>query len=321
MRGTAVPAAAERSTVLDRWLREHGSYHRHAAGGSSQGKARFRPLQTLREVGRLQVLVDLNADAGESFGRWQLGADERLIPLVSSVNIACGWHAGDPATMRASLRIAREAGVAAGAHPGFPDLAGFGRRAISFSPREAADACLYQFGALRALADEMGVPITHVKPHGALYGLTLRDAAAAQAVGEAVAAAAPGVPVVLLAGQTADQVAERGIPVVREAFADLDYDDAGHIIIEPNPVAKDPQRCAEQALAVLRGEVTSVNGNAVPVRAETICLHGDRPNAVEVAGAVRDAFAAEGVELAVMSEVVRRGTSGAATATGEAAPA
>lgn len=268
----------------------------------------------------MQVLVDLNADAGESFGRWRLGADEALIPLVSSVNIACGWHAGDPATMRRSLRIAAEAGVAAGAHPGFPDLAGFGRRAIAMSPREAADTCLYQFGALRALADEQGVEITHVKPHGALYGLTLRDPEAAQAVGEAVAAAAPGVPVVLLAGPTADRVAERGIPVVREAFADLDYDDEGRIIIEPDPAAKDPRRCAEQALAVLRGEVTSVNGNALPVRADTICLHGDRPNAVEVAQAVRAAFADEGVELATMREVVRRGAAPSAGSAG-AAPA
>nr|WP_221316399.1 5-oxoprolinase subunit PxpA [Saccharopolyspora gloriosae] len=277
----------------------------------------------MREVDPVQGLVDLNADAGESFGRWKLGDDERVIPLVTSVNIACGWHAGDPATMRAALRIARDAGVAAGAHPGFPDLAGFGRRALTMSPREAADACLYQFGALRALADEMGVAITHVKPHGALYGLTVRDPAVAEAVGTAVAAAAPGVPVVLLAGPTADRVAELGVPVVREAFADLDYDDAGHIIIEPDPVAKDPQACAQQALSVLRGKVHSVSGTAVPVRADSICLHGDRPNAVEVARAVRDAFAAEGVELAAMRAVLADRDSGAASAAGtaETAPA
>ena len=254
----------------------------------------------------MRTLVDLNADAGESFGRWRLGDDERLIPLVTSVNVACGWHAGDAATMRRSVRIARESGVAVGAHPGFPDLTGFGRRALAMSPQEAADACLYQFGALRAIADHLQTPVTHVKPHGALYGLTLRDEAVAEAITEAVLSAAPDVQVVLLAGPTAERLAERGFPVVREAFADLDYDDAGHIIIEPDPQAKDPQRCADQAVAVLEGEVTSVNGKPIEVDADTICLHGDRPNAVEVATAVRERFASEGVQVAPMADVVRK---------------
>nr|WP_228046831.1 5-oxoprolinase subunit PxpA [Saccharopolyspora sp. HNM0983] len=248
-------------------------------------------------------MVDLNADAGESFGRWQLGDDERLIPLVTSVNVACGWHAGDPATMRRSVQLAADGDTAVGAHPGFPDLAGFGRRALAMSPREAADACLYQFGALRAVADSLGVPVRHVKPHGALYGLTLRDPDAAEAVADAVQSADPEVRVVLLAGPTADRVAERGYRVVREAFADLDYDDNGHIIIEPNPQAKDPEVCADQVMSVLRGSVTSVNGTAVPVDADTICLHGDRPNAVEVAKAILDRFATEGVRRAPMVEV------------------
>ncbi|MBE9375449.1 LamB/YcsF family protein [Saccharopolyspora sp. HNM0983] len=251
----------------------------------------------------MRTLVDLNADAGESFGRWQLGDDERLIPLVTSVNVACGWHAGDPATMRRSVQLAADGDTAVGAHPGFPDLAGFGRRALAMSPREAADACLYQFGALRAVADSLGVPVRHVKPHGALYGLTLRDPDAAEAVADAVQSADPEVRVVLLAGPTADRVAERGYRVVREAFADLDYDDNGHIIIEPNPQAKDPEVCADQVMSVLRGSVTSVNGTAVPVDADTICLHGDRPNAVEVAKAILDRFATEGVRRAPMVEV------------------
>ena len=251
----------------------------------------------------MRTLVDLNADAGESFGRWRLGDDERLIPLVTSVNVACGWHAGDAATMRCSVELAAEGGTAVGAHPGFPDLAGFGRRALAMTPREAADACLYQFGALRAVADSLGVPVRHVKPHGALYGLTLRDPAAAEAVADAVQSADPEVRVVLLAGPTADQVAERGYRVVREAFADLDYDDNGHIIIEPNPEAKDPQVCADQVMSILNGSVKSVNGTSVPVDAETICLHGDRPNAVEVAEAILDRCATGGVRRAPMVEV------------------
>ncbi|NYH78147.1 UPF0271 protein [Actinopolyspora biskrensis] len=254
----------------------------------------------------MQTLVDLNADAGESFGRWTLGADDQLIPLVNSVNIACGWHAGDPGTMHRTLRIARDAGASVGAHPGMPDLAGFGRRAIALSPQEAADACLYQFGALRGIADSFGVPVTHVKPHGALYGLTLRDENVADAVVDALANAAPETNIVLLAGHTAQRIAAKGYPVVREAFADLDYDDSGHIVIEPVPRAKSPQQCTEQAMSVLRGELVSMNGETVPVDADTICVHGDRPNAVEIAETIRSRFDAEGVGTAPMATVLAK---------------
>jgi UPF0271 protein len=252
----------------------------------------------------MKKLIDLNADAGESFGRWRLGNDAELLPLVSSVNVACGWHAGDPATMRQSVELAATNEVALGAHPGFPDLAGFGRRALALTPQEAADACLYQYGALRAFADAAGTHLTHVKPHGAFYGLTMREPSVADAVAEAIASVDPELIVVLLAGPTAERAVAKGIRVAREAFADLDYDDNGNIIIDPNPVAKDPQACADQAMAVLRGEVTSVNGKKIPVDADTICIHGDRPNAVEIALAIRKRFADEDVELASMAQVL-----------------
>lgn len=252
----------------------------------------------------MRTLVDFNADAGESFGRWRLGADEDLIPLVTSVNIACGWHAGDAATMRRSVRTAQHSGVAIGAHPGFPDMTGFGRRAIAMSPQEAADACLYQYGALRAIAGHAGARVEHMKPHGALYGLAIKDEQAARAIVEAMFAAAPDVRVVMLAGATAQRFADEGFPVVREAFADLDYDDSGTIIIDPESAAKDPQRCADQAIAALQGEVVSVHGNPVAVEADTICLHGDRPNSVEIARALRDRFTTEGVRIAPMAEVL-----------------
>ncbi|WP_019854610.1 LamB/YcsF family protein [Actinopolyspora mortivallis] len=254
----------------------------------------------------MRTLVDLNADAGESFGRWTLGSDEQLIPLVTSVNIACGWHAGDPATMYRTLSLAREAGVSVGAHPGMPDLAGFGRRAMALTPKEAAEACLYQFGALRGIADHVGVPVNHVKPHGALYGLTLRDEAVADAVVDAVATAAPDTHVVLLAGPTAQRVWDNGYPVVREAFADLEYDDNGHIVIEPVPRAKSPQQCAEQAMAILRGELVSMNGRTLDVDADTICVHGDRPNAAEIAETIRARFEEAGVETAPMATVLAK---------------
>ncbi|MBB4929647.1 UPF0271 protein [Lipingzhangella halophila] len=252
----------------------------------------------------MRNLVDLNADAGESFGRWSLGDDARLLPHVTSVNVACGWHAGDPATMRASVELAAENGVGLGAHPGLPDLAGFGRRALALTPREAADACLYQYGALRAFADAHGVPITHVKPHGAFYGLAIRDHSIAAAVVDAVGTVDGEVVTVLLAGPTADAVAGRGVPVAREAFADLDYDDNGHIIIEPNPAAKDPRACADQAAAILSGRVRTVSGGTVGIEADTICVHGDRPNAVDVARAVRARIAAEGATVAPLRDVL-----------------
>lgn len=250
----------------------------------------------------MKRLIDLNADAGESFGRWRLGQDERLLPLVSSVNVACGWHAGDPATMRGSVELARSGRTALGAHPGLPDLAGFGRRSMRLSPQEAADACVYQYGALRAFAEGAGVDVHHVKPHGALYGLTLREPEIADAIADAVTAL--GMITVLLAGPTADRAAARGARVAREAFADLEYDDDGTIVIEPDPRPKDPRACAEKALGVLRGEVVSTTGARIAVDADTICIHGDRPNAPEIAEEIIRAFEAEGVRMAPMAEVL-----------------
>ncbi|MFC7343088.1 LamB/YcsF family protein [Saccharopolyspora griseoalba] len=252
----------------------------------------------------MKKLIDLNADAGESFGRWRLGADEQLLPLVSSVNVACGWHAGDPGTMRRSVELALRSSTALGAHPGLPDLAGFGRRSMALSPAEAADACLYQFGALRAFADATGVPVAHVKPHGAFYGLTMKQPELADALAEAVRSIDPQLIVVLLAGPTAERAIERGFRVAREAFADLDYDDEGRIIIEPDPQPKDPVACADRVLEILDGGVTAVSGKRIAVEADTICLHGDRPNAVEIAEEVRSRLGTAGVRLAPMAEVL-----------------
>lgn len=252
----------------------------------------------------MRTLVDFNADAGESFGRWKLGSDPELIPLMSSVNIACGWHAGDPMTMRRSVRLAKHSRVALGAHPGLPDLTGFGRRAMALHPDEAATACLYQFGALQAFAAAEGAQVEHVKPHGALYGMTLRDPACTEAITEAVRSVDPELIVVLLAGPTADHALRMGARVAREAFADLDYDDEAHIIIEPDPPAKDPDRCAQQAIDILNGTVTATSGKRLDIDADTICIHGDRPNAVDIGAAIRRRFDAEGVRVATMREVI-----------------
>ena len=251
-------------------------------------------------------MVAINCDMGEAYSIYKCGDDEGIMPYITVANVACGYHAADPVVMRRTVELAKRHSVKVGAHPSFPDRDGFGRREMKLTREEITAAVLYQVGALRAFLDAQDMPLNHIKPHGALYGLTLRDEAVAEAITEAVLSAAPDVQVVLLAGPTAERLAERGFPVVREAFADLDYDDAGHIIIEPDPQAKDPQRCADQAVAVLEGEVTSVNGKPIEVDADTVCLHGDRPNAVEVATAVRERFAAEGVRVAPMADVVRK---------------
>ncbi len=257
----------------------------------------------------MKKLIDLNADAGESFGRWRLGNDEALLPRVTSVNVACGWHAGDPSTMRASVALAKNSGTSLGAHPGLPDVVGFGRRSMALSPQDAADACLYQYGALLGFATTAGVEISHVKAHGALYGMTLRDPDVADAVADAITGLADGMITVLLAGPTADRAQARGARVAREAFADLEYRDDGTIIIEPEPEAKDPEACADKAVGILNGFVTSTSGARIEVDADTICLHGDRPNAVEVATAVRRRFEEEGVRTAPMREVLAARTA------------
>ena len=231
-------------------------------------------------------VIDLNADGGESFGRWELGADEALATMISSMNVACGWHAGDPATMSRSVALAEEHDLALGAHPGFPDLTGFGRRAMAFSPAEAAQAVLYQTGALRAFADRRGVPLRHVKPHGSLYGLLMKDDAVSDAVADAVGELYSSLFLVLEAGHCAERQRERGHRVAAEAFADLEYTDDGHIIIDPKNQRRDPQWCADQVADILAGTVRSARGVESSIRADTICLHSDRPGAVDNARAV-----------------------------------
>ena len=255
----------------------------------------------------MRTLVDFNVDAGESLGRWRLGADRELMPFVTSVSVACGWHAGDPMTMRTSVRLAKEYGVALGTHPGLPDLVGFGRRAMNLTPDEAATACLYQLGALTALAAVDGVQISHVKPHGALYGMTMKSPDYTEAITDVVMAVDPSLIIVLLAGPTADVAAKRGARVAREAFADLEYNDEGHIIIEPDPQAKDPDGAAQKMVDILNGKVQTISGQWLEVDADTVCIHGDRPNAVEIAAAIRKRLDSEGVAVRPMREVVAAG--------------
>jgi UPF0271 protein len=246
------------------------------------------------------VRIDLNADVGESLGAWSLGEDEALIPLVSSANVAAGFHAGDPGTIERTVALAVRAGVAIGAHPGYPDLAGFGRRAMALSPAEIEAAVLYQVGAVAAFARAAGTDLRHVKAHGALYNRAARDAAAAGAIARAVRRFSPSLVLVGLAGSSLiDAGRDEGLAVAEEAFADRAYEPDGSLRSRelPGAVLDDPAAAAAQALGILRGAVMLAGGGSLAVRADTLCIHGDLPGAAARARAVRAALVGAGVEI------------------------
>lgn len=245
--------------------------------------------------------IDLNADAGESFGHWKLGNDEQLFEQVTSVNLACGFHAGSPSRMREAIALARETGVAVGAHPSFPDLVGFGRRDLAASPEEVYADVLYQMGALFGLLKVAGLPLHHVKPHGALYLKACRDRSCARAIAQAVKDFDPGLPLVVLPGSVYEEEAQAlGLRVVREAFPERGYTPDGRLAPRGTPGAliHDPQEAARRAVRiVLVGELEATDGSVVRLEAETLCIHGDNPNAPQIARRIRQALEAEGVEI------------------------
>jgi UPF0271 protein len=244
--------------------------------------------------------MDINADLGESFGRWELGDDARLVEQISSANLACGFHAGDFRVMEATVALCREAGVAVGAQPGYPDLIGFGRRPMPFEPDEVESLVRYQIGALEAFCRAAGVEMRHVKPHGALYNQAAADPALATAIARAVARFSRDLALFGLASSEpmASAAADAGVRFVPEAFADRAYRPDGSLQprSEPGSLLTDPQAAAAQAAGIATGgSVTAVDGSRVQLRAESICCHGDTPGAVEIAAAVRGALAAAGV--------------------------
>lgn len=248
------------------------------------------------------VQVDLNADAGESFGPWPMGADELLFPSLTSANLACGLHAGDPVTMRRTVRLARDHGVAVGAHPGLPDLVGFGRRDMALEPDELHALVLYQLGALAAFVRAEGMALHHVKPHGALHHLIVRDADAARAVAGAVRDFDPQVPFVVLGGAGGrimqEAASEFDLRSVAEAFPDRAYLANGRLAPRSleGSIVRDPDTVAERAVAmVTRGEIGAIDGGTARVEAETLCIHGDNREAPDVAAAVRAALNGAGV--------------------------
>jgi 5-oxoprolinase (ATP-hydrolysing) subunit A len=245
--------------------------------------------------------IDLNADVGEGFGRWELGDDDAVLATVTSANVACGFHAGDPATMTRTVRTALAHGVSVGAHVAYRDLAGFGRRYVDASEEELTGDVVYQIGALQGIARSLGAEVSYVKPHGALYNTIAHDERHARAVITALQRVDPALPLVGLAGSPLLETARAaGLTVVAEVFADRAYTPRGTLVSrrEPGAVLHDPRAVADRVVRWARGgTMTAVDGSEVAVEADSVCVHGDSPGAVEMARAVRAGLEGAGIDL------------------------
>ncbi len=245
--------------------------------------------------------IDLNCDMGESFGAWKMGDDAAIMPLITSANIAAGFHAGDPGTIRDTVRLAVDHGVAIGAHPGLPDLAGFGRRVMKVTPREVYDLVLYQAGAVSAFAQAAGGRLHHVKLHGALYNMAAKDDGLSDALARAVKDLGNGVLVYALAGSVMMTAVEKhGVRAVGEVFADRSYQPDGTLTPreQPGSMITDENDSVAQVLSMVeQGKVTALSGAVVAVSAGTLCLHGDQAGAVPFARALRKVFQERGISV------------------------
>ena len=249
--------------------------------------------------------IDLNSDLGESFGRYTLGLDDQIIPLVSSANIACGQHAGDPMVMRDTVRMAADAGIAIGAHPGYPDLQGFGRRDMNLSPDEAYSYMLYQIGALQAFCAAAGVPLRHVKPHGQLYNHAAVDPELAAALAQAVRDVDDRLVLVGLANSAlVDEGRKIGLVTAEEFFTDRNYTDEGKLVSRNDPAAliRNEEEAIERVKNAIRdGAILSVNGKLIDLHADTICVHGDSPSALAFVRRIREALEQDSIAIKPVS--------------------
>jgi UPF0271 protein len=252
--------------------------------------------------------IDLNCDMGESFGAYKLGMDDEVIQYITSANIACGWHAGDPLVMDTTVKMAVERGVGVGAHPGYPDLLGFGRRNMDCTPNEIRKYLVCQIGALKAVCQVNGTALRHVKPHGALYLTAVENEDVARAIAEAIVSVDSGLMFVALAGakgQLMTRIGEDvGLKVVYEAFPDRAYTPEGTLVSRrlPGAVIKDPQEVSERALRMAKeANVIAIDGTSIPLKVQTLCVHGDTPTAVDLVKNIRETLEAAGVTLAPMA--------------------
>lgn len=252
--------------------------------------------------------VDLNSDIGESFGIYRLGLDEEVIKYITSANIACGWHAGDPMVMERTVAISKKYGVAVGAHPGFMDMMGFGRRNISVSAEELKLYVKYQLGAMMGIAKSLGVRIEHLKPHGSMYNLASRDKDLARAIAEALYEIDGGIILVGLSGsELISEGRSVGLRVASEIFADREYNRDGRLVDRrvEGALIEDRDRVIERAIDMVKfGRVTSIDGIELELEVDTICVHGDNPSALEFVKQIRQSLVKSGVEVCKLSEIV-----------------
>ena len=250
--------------------------------------------------------IDLNCDLGESFGAYRLGNDKEIISLVSSVNVACGFHAGDPTVMKRTVKLALEKGVAIGAHPGLPDLAGFGRRQMAVSPEEVHDMILYQVGALSAFVKAEGEVLHHVKPHGALYNMAANDKILAEAIAEAIYRFNPELILYGLAGSELIKAGEKlGLLTAQEAFADRSYQQDGTLSPrqQPGAVIGEVELAVGQVIRMAKeGKVRTLEGKEISLKADTICIHGDGAYALEFATSIHRALISEGIKVEALAQ-------------------
>jgi UPF0271 protein len=239
--------------------------------------------------------IDINSDIGEGFGPWMLAPDEDLMPLISSANIACGFHAGDPLTIERTVHLARDNRVGVGAHPGFPDRVGFGRRTIVATPDEVRTDVLYQIGAIAAFCRAAGTELQHVKAHGALYNHAVRDAATAEAIARAVWQYDRDLLFFVLPGSELEAAGEAaGLPLAREAFADRGYLPDGSLVprSRPEAIVRDPEVVVRRMIRLVKeGVIEAIDGTELELEADTICIHSDTPTALDIARALREGFA------------------------------
>ncbi len=254
--------------------------------------------------GMKRFKVDLNADIGESYGAWKMGMDADVVKYISSANIACGWHAGDPVTMDKTVAMAKAQGVAIGAHTGYPDILGFGRRNMTVSPDEIKAYVKYQLGAFYAFAKTNGVEIQHVKPHGAMYNMAGKDIKQAVAIAEAIKEFDPGLILMGLAGSKLVEAAETvGLRSASEVFADRAYEEDGSLVARSKPGAMihDEDEAITRVIGMItEGQLTAITGKVIPVRCESICVHGDNERAIEFVKKIRERLTAMDIEIGAL---------------------
>jgi UPF0271 protein len=250
--------------------------------------------------------VDINCDMGESFGIYRLGFDEEMMSHITSANIACGFHAGDPIVMERTVELAKNHGVGVGAHPGFPDLVGFGRRSMELTPQEVRNDLIYQVGALSAFARIQGLSLQHVKPHGQLYNVAAKDEPLTRAICEAILSLEKNLILVALSGSKMAEIAsKRGLKVAREAFADRAYHRDGSLVSRKREgsVIHDPQKVAERVIRMVQeGKIQSIEGDLIDLEVDSICVHGDTPGAAQLAQTIRRHLEESGITALPMGK-------------------